>query len=126
MSAAKKTPRSFVTGAEVMALVASRKEAMSADPSMTAEESSQTSQSAPIVKHKISNAKYKIAAAARRQKLSGPSDVRLLDGELPPINGKIVISLSGKAITVDRRAKLFGPSKIEIPEVRNYRKKPAK
>lgn len=67
---------------------------------------------------------YKLAAAARRAKVAS-MDAPIL-GEVKPSQGRIRVTLSGKAISRNARSGVFGPSSIDIPEFSIVRKrKPA-
>jgi hypothetical protein len=64
---------------------------------------------------------YKEAAAARRVKVAATRTFNA--DEAKPIDGRIRVTLSGKAIPPSRQRQLFGPSRIEIPEFLPIRKK---
>lgn len=64
---------------------------------------------------------YKLAAAARRAKVAS-MDAPIL-GEVKPSQGRIRVTLSGKAISRNARLGLFGPSSIDIPEFSIARKR---
>lgn len=64
---------------------------------------------------------YKLAAAARRAKVAS-MDAPIL-GEVKPSQGRIRVTLSGKAISRNARSGVFGPSSIDIPEFSIARKR---
>ncbi|MES2741671.1 MAG: hypothetical protein V4754_12070 [Pseudomonadota bacterium] len=64
---------------------------------------------------------YKLAAAARRAKIA--SIGAPIVGEVKPSQGRIRVTLSGKAISRDARSGVFGPSSIDIPEFSSARKR---
>ncbi|PKB13790.1 hypothetical protein [Janthinobacterium sp. 64] len=66
------------------------------------------------------NSAYKLAAAARRAKVASMSAPII--GEVKPSQGRIRVTLGGKAISRDARSGLFGPSSIDIPEFSSVRK----
>jgi hypothetical protein len=65
---------------------------------------------------------YKLAAALRRAKVA-TAWAATLEREVRPSGGKIRVVLSGKSISRDRQATMFGPSAIDIPEFGQARKK---
>lgn len=66
------------------------------------------------------NSPYKLAAAERRAKIASASP---LADAIFPLEGRIRIALSGKIISRQRRASLFGPESIDIPEFSTVRTK---
>ncbi len=67
---------------------------------------------------------YKLAAAARRAKVASLGAP--IVGEVKPTQGRIQVTLGGRPISRDRRAAVFGPSSIDIPEFALVRgRKPA-
>ena len=64
---------------------------------------------------------YKLAAAARRAKVA--SMVGPIIGEVKPSQGRIRITLSGKAISRKARSGIFGSPSIDIPEFSSVRKR---
>ena len=64
---------------------------------------------------------YKEAAALHRAMFS--ANAKPVEREIRPVNGRIHVVLSGKAIPEHRWDELFGPSKIDIPEFRQRLKK---
>lgn len=69
----------------------------------------------------IPNSPYKMAAAARRAKVA--SMAAQIVGEVKPSQGHIRVTLSGKSISRDSQAAMFGPSLIDIPEFSLVRKR---
>ncbi|MBX9684007.1 MAG: hypothetical protein K2X41_09490 [Hyphomicrobium sp.] len=67
------------------------------------------------------NSAYKLAAAARRAKVA--SVVAPIVGEVKPSQGRIRVTLGGKAISRNARSAVFGPSSIDIPEFSSVRKR---
>ncbi|CUI05373.1 hypothetical protein [Massilia antarctica] len=67
------------------------------------------------------NSAYKLAAAARRAKIASMAGT--IVGEVKPSQGRIRVTLGGKPISRERRAAVFGPSSIEIPEFSGVRKR---
>ncbi|MFS2004146.1 hypothetical protein ACEN9F_11035 [Duganella sp. CT11-25] len=63
---------------------------------------------------------YKLAAAARRAKVASMG--ALIVGEVKPSQGRIRVTLGGKAISRNARYDAFGPSSIDIPEFSSARK----
>lgn len=59
---------------------------------------------------------YEEAAALHRAKVIAKAIP--MEREILPVNGRIHVILSGKPIPEHRRDELFGPSKIDIPELR--------
>lgn len=66
------------------------------------------------------NSAYKLAAATRRAKVASMGAP--IVGEVKPTQGRIRVTLSGNPISRDRRASVFGPSSIDIPEFSTARK----
>lgn len=64
---------------------------------------------------------YKLAAAARRAKIAFIGSPII--GEVKPSQGRIRVTLGGKAISRDARSVVFGPSSIDIPEFSSVRKR---
>ncbi len=64
---------------------------------------------------------YKLAAAARRAKVASVGAP--IVGEVKPSQGRIRITLSGKAISRGARSGVFGPSLIDISEFSIGRKR---
>lgn len=70
------------------------------------------------------NSSYKLAAAVRRAKVV--SMAAPIAGEVKPSQGRIRLTLDGKAVSRERQAAVFGPASIDIPEFSIVRKrKPA-
>lgn len=67
------------------------------------------------------NSAYKLAAAVRRAKVA--SNGATLIGEVKPSQGRIRVTLGGKAISRDSRSDVFGHSSIDIPEFSIARKR---
>jgi hypothetical protein len=67
------------------------------------------------------NSAYKLAAAARRAKVASMGAPII--GEVKPSQGRIRVTLGGKAISRDARSGVFGPSSIDIPEFSSVRKR---
>lgn len=66
------------------------------------------------------NSPYKIAAATRRAKIAAAAP--LVDA-VPPLMGRIRITLDGTAISRERQTAVFGPPSIDIPEFSTVRAK---
>lgn len=64
---------------------------------------------------------YKLAAVARRAKIA--SIGAPIIGEVKPSQGRIRVTLGGKAISRDARSGVFGPATIVIPEFSSVRKR---
>ncbi|MYM28321.1 hypothetical protein GTP58_08290 [Duganella sp. CY15W] len=64
---------------------------------------------------------YKLAAAARRAMVASIG-VPIV-GEVKPSQGRIRVTLGGKAISRNARSGVFGPSVIHIPEFSSVRKR---
>ncbi|WP_295999154.1 hypothetical protein [Rugamonas sp.] len=69
----------------------------------------------------IDNNPYKLAAAVRRAKMASMDTS--IAGEVTPSQGRIRVTLGGKALGRDRQTALFGPSSIDIPEFSIARKR---
>lgn len=67
------------------------------------------------------NSAYKLAAAARRAKVASMD--ALIVGEVKPSQGRISVTLGGKAISRNARSGVFGPFSIDIPEFSSARKR---
>lgn len=67
------------------------------------------------------NSTYKLAAAARRAKVASMGAT--IVGEVKPSQGRIRVTLGGKAISRDARSDVFGPVSIDIPEFSSVRKR---
>jgi hypothetical protein len=59
----------------------------------------------------VQNSQYKLAAAARREKIAAAGSPT--DG-LAPLNGRIRITLVGGGLSRENHASVFGPSSINI------------
>jgi hypothetical protein len=68
-----------------------------------------------------SKSRYQTAAAARRAKIG--SITTIMPDEVKPSQARISLTVSGKAIDADRKASIFGPTSIQIPEFSDFREK---
>lgn len=64
---------------------------------------------------------YEIAAALHRAKVI--ANYKLHPDEILPVNGCLRVSLSSTALSRDEQTRIFGLSRIDIPEFREERKK---
>jgi hypothetical protein len=67
------------------------------------------------------NSAYKLAAATRRAKVASMGAP--IVGEVKSSQGRIRVTLDGKAFSRDARSGVFGPSSIDIPEFSSVRKR---